>query len=289
MYVSWRLEAMGQDQLHEIDRLLAPQRAAWRRYKDEEMRGELSPLGRVDYVHLPPGEVVVGAPGGVPLPQGPLPDGQQVRLVRSAGQLLLHATPPVPVGGTPREQAELKNDDVIAIGRARLLVGGLPQQPAVAVYDLEAPARRAYQGLRYYGDDSRYAVLGKLERHPQPRMVTVEASRGGPQQLQAVGVVHFNIGAVRCALEAYAHGPGTLFLLFKDLTNGRPGGTYAGGRFLYGRLTPEGSVLLDFNQAWNPLCAYSKYFHCPMPPRRNWLRVAIPVGEQDYGAHPSGP
>jgi uncharacterized protein (DUF1684 family) len=44
-------------------------------------------------------------------------------------------------------------------------------------------------------------------------------------------------------------------------------------------------VLLDFNRAWNPLCAYSHYFHCPLPPRSNWLPVALPVGEQTYAAH----
>ena len=63
-------------------------------------------------------------------------------------------------------------------------------------------------------------------------------------------------------------------------------GSYGAGRFLSTPILPNDQVILDFNQAWNPLCAYSKFFHCPMPPKQNHLDIAIPAGERAYpGSH----
>ena len=284
VYVTWRMDRAARAQLQEVDRMLEPQRRAHRAEKDAEMKGELSPLGRVDYIHLPLGEVLVGRPA-LPLPAGAGPAAGEVRLVTGGGKITLRASPAVPVGGAPKEQAELQNGDVVAVGRVRLFATGMPADPSVAVYDLEAPARRAYRGLRYYPDDSRYTAVGQLERYGEPRKVQVEASRGGPQQMGAVGVIRFEIDGAPCELEAYSSGPGMLFLIFKDETNGKPGGSYGAGRFLYARTGPGDKVLLDFNQAWSPLCAYSHYYHCPLPPRRNWLKVAITAGERTYDAH----
>jgi uncharacterized protein (DUF1684 family) len=284
-YALWRVDRRAKTQLGEVDRMLGPQRTAWRAEKDGEMKGELSPLGRVDYIHLPLGEALVGGPA-LPLPAGAFDSSKAaVRLITGGGKVALQASPAVPVGGTPKEQADLQAGDVVALGRARLLVTGLPADPSVAVYDLEAPAKRAYRGLRYYPDDSRYTTVGQLERYGEPRKVQVEASRGGPQQMNALGVVRFELGDAACELEAYGSGPGMLFLIFKDETNGKPGGSYGAGRFLYARIAPGEKVLLDFNQAWNPLCAYSAYFHCPLPPRRNWLKLPVPAGERAYGEH----
>jgi uncharacterized protein (DUF1684 family) len=105
--------------------------------------------------------------------------------------------------------------------------------------------------------------------------------------MQALGMLRFTLAGTACSLEAYSEAPGTdqLFLIFKDGTSGQPGGSYGAGRFLHARVAADGQVLLDFNQAWNPLCAYSHYFHCPLPPRANWLPVKIPVGERTYADH----
>jgi hypothetical protein len=289
-YTAYRLEAADRREIAEIDKMLAPQRQKFREQQERRMRGELSPLARIDYVHLGPGDhQVVGGSGGpadIVVPRESLqPFAGQVRLSVSQpeGRLVLHAEPGVPVNGVPMDEGALKNGDVVALSQVRLLLAGLPGDPSVAVYDLNAPALRAYKGLHYYPDDSHYAVVGKLHPHPQPRPVKVESSRGPAQELMELGEVRFELRGRELALIAYGHDPRTLFILFKDPTNGRT--TYGAGRFLYAPLGPEGRVLLDFNQAWNPLCAYSKYYHCPLPPRKNWLKIAIPVGEKSYGAH----
>jgi uncharacterized protein (DUF1684 family) len=69
-----------------------------------------------------------------------------------------------------------------------------------------------------------------------------------------------------------------LFVPFTDLSNGR--GSYGGGRYLDLRIPPAGTatMLLDFNRAYNPSCAYDHRFSCPIPPAENHLEVAIPAG-----------
>ena len=72
-----------------------------------------------------------------------------------------------------------------------------------------------------------------------------------------------------------------LFFVFRDLTSGKE--TYPAGRFLYAALPQAGRVVLDFNLAENPPCAFTPYATCPLPPPQNRLQVRIEAGELDYG------
>jgi len=75
--------------------------------------------------------------------------------------------------------------------------------------------------------------------------------------------------------------PNDLFVVFKDATSGDT--TYGAGRFLWVKGTTDGKTVVDFNQAWNPLCAYSDGYNCPLAPPENRLSIPIPVGEAPYG------
>ncbi len=276
---------------------LARARQQFRAEQDGRMRGELSPLARVDYVHLPEGEHRVGSGDGATVrldPEASTGAGEvrlRVDADGTARRLAVQARPAVARNGVPVTTAVLASGDVLALGRLRLLVTGLPEDPAVALYDPAAPAQKSYRGLLYFPDDERFVARGRLERYPTPRSVRLDASRGEPRPLLALGTLHFTLGGTAASLEAYSDSPASgtapaqLFLIFKDQTNGQPDGSYGAGRFLTPRLLAGDEVVLDFNQAWNPLCAYSHYFHCPLPPRRNWLPLAIPAGERAYPAH----
>lgn len=274
-------------------RLLA-QRQQFRAQQDARLRSELSPLSRIDFTHLPVGEHTVGSDASatvqLALPKdGPAPGQIRLQVVAETGllRLLLKAEPAIPRNGVPTTQAALRNGDVLAVGRIRLLVVGLPEDPAVAVYDPAAKARLDYIGLIYFPDDERLVTRGKLARYPAPRSVRLDSSRGEPRPMQALGLLHFTLAGTPLTMEAYSEGPESdqLFLIFKDQTSGKPDGSYGAGRFLTTRLLADDAVVLDFNQAWNPLCAYSHYFHCPLPPRSNWLPVPIAAGERTYPAH----
>lgn len=269
--------------------------AATQAFRDEQdtlMRSELSPLARIDYVHLTVGEHPLTGDGGaiLSLPaEALLPYAGKVRIaVRPPSGLTLFADPPVKLDGALVGQATLTKGQVIALGLIRLLVSGGDSDRALAVYDLGSPARRAYTGLHYFPSDDRYRVRARLTRYAQPRSVRLSASRGEDKEMSALGLLHFTLpGDVAESMEAYLEQPGgsRLFLIFRDGLSGKPGGSYGAGRFLYATLDRDDTVWLDFNQAWNPLCAYSAYFHCPLPPRQNWLRSPLPVGERVYAEH----
>ncbi|MDQ2944534.1 MAG: DUF1684 domain-containing protein, partial [Acidobacteriota bacterium] len=74
-----------------------------------------------------------------------------------------------------------------------------------------------------------------------------------------------------------------LFFIFKDQTSGK--GTYPSGRFLYADLAANGQVVLDFNKAYNPPCAFTPYATCPLPPVQNRLTARVEAGELNYGHH----
>lgn len=264
---------------------LVQARKVWRGQQEQMLRSELSPLSRVEFVHLPVGDHVVAA-DAAPLKLSAAamaPYQGNIRLRVEPGKLMLSAEPSVRLNGQFTGQAELANGNVIAVGRLRLMVVGLPADPSIAVYDPQAPEQRSFAGLHYFPDDGRYVAKAHLERYPQPRPVRVAASRGSDKELTALGTLRFTLMGQASSLEAYSEGEGTgrLFLIFKDETSGKPGGSYGAGRYLYATLHGD-DTLLDFNQAWNPLCAYSSYFHCPIPPRQDWLTQAIPVGEKPY-------
>lgn len=270
----------------EVEAALVLARKAWRAEQDQFMRSELSPLARIDYVHLPPGEHRIAAlapPFGLPA-AALFPDAGDLRLRRKGNEMLLLADPPVARNGARVTTADLKNGDVLAIGRIRFLIAGMPGDPAVAVYDEDAPARRAYRALRYYPEHPGEVGRAHLSRYAEPRKVAIAASRGEDKELFALGMLHFTLAGNPGSMEAYAEQPGStqLFLIFKDKTAEERDGSYGAGRYLYAKLEGDGTVYLDFHQAWNPLCAYSAFFHCPLPPRSNWLPFAIPAGEKRY-------
>ncbi len=72
-----------------------------------------------------------------------------------------------------------------------------------------------------------------------------------------------------------------LFFIFRDATTGKE--TYGAGRFLYAELPKDGRIVLDFNKAYNPPCAFTPYATCPLPPPQNRLGVPIEAGEKTYG------
>jgi hypothetical protein len=72
-----------------------------------------------------------------------------------------------------------------------------------------------------------------------------------------------------------------LFYIFKDETSGKE--TYPAGRFFYSGMPKDGQVILDFNKAYNPPCAFTPYATCPLPPPENRLAVRIEAGEKRYG------
>lgn len=148
--------------------------------------------------------------------------------------------------------------------------------------DPDSPVDAAtFSGLRYYPPSATHVLRARLE--PLEReVVMLTTSTGDAQPYFRVGRAAFELGAQPLALTLYRPTYETeverFFIPFRDATSGVE--TYGAGRYLEAGLLPDGHVLLDFNYAYSPFCAYNGRYRCPLPPAENRLLVPIHAGEK---------
>jgi uncharacterized protein (DUF1684 family) len=143
--------------------------------------------------------------------------------------------------------------------------------------------RATFAGLRYFAPTADFRVTARLVRQPVLLPQPLAMSLGAPESYQRWGTAEFELGGQPQKLTLLQKaGDKQLFVPFTDPTNGQQ--TYAAGRFLDVPLPPaEANELeLDFNQTYNPYCAYNHEFSCPRPPAENRLTVPVAAGEQAY-------
>jgi len=145
--------------------------------------------------------------------------------------------------------------------------------------------RGNFKGLDYYPPDSKYRFELELFKHSNPEAIKIEDTKGNEREFLRWGEFRFEIDNTDCKLQAYKSSLENelLFVPFRDATSGEE--TYGAGRYLEleaGRhQTSKGKWILDFNNAYNPWCAYSKDYACPFTPPENWLKVPIYAGEKN--------
>lgn len=144
--------------------------------------------------------------------------------------------------------------------------------------------RASFRGLSYYPPDKSVVFECVLARLPAPRQVTMSTSKNRPRPMWHIGALSFRYQRQPCTLQVYtsvdtADG-GDWFIPFIDATNGAE--TYGGGRFLDIARPSSDTVMLDFNYAYNPYCAYSHRYDCPIPPMENVLPIPVRAGERVY-------
>lgn len=144
----------------------------------------------------------------------------------------------------------------------------------------------SFHGLNYFPVDPAYRIRAKFLPAGQRRIITLPTSDGKEKRYREYGYAEFTLhGKVNrlLILEIIDMGVyrGTLFLAFGDETSARE--TYGAGRYLDVKKEKGAStILLDFNMAYNPYCAYNDNYSCPLPPQENLLGVAIRAGEKNY-------
>ena len=189
-------------------------------------------------------------------------------------------------GGTPQRTATA-GPSSIQIGRYRLR---LSHQgfPALIVFDPKSPHFKEYKGLKYFPINLAYRYELPLTRSERPERVIVESTRGNARPARRVGWCDFKAGNTAVRLEAVqllepGVGENDISVFFRDSTTGRD--SYPVGRYVDVKQITTGKYLLDFNLAYNPACAFSDYYNCPIPSRANTLAVPIPAGEMDSHYH----
>jgi uncharacterized protein (DUF1684 family) len=191
------------------------------------------------------------------------------------------------MNGKPVEMAELVPDSRNArlqLDRLTLWVHASGDRYAIRMRDPESPLRRDFRGLNWFPVDESYRVVARYVPYDKPKQVPIQNLAGDSLALPIAGYVVFTLHGQEYRLEAEADEQVELSFVFRDLTSGKE--TYAASRFLDTDLVKDGAVILDFNEAYNPPCAYNPYTTCPLPPPANRLRVRIEAGEKNYHARP---
>jgi hypothetical protein len=144
-----------------------------------------------------------------------------------------------------------------------------------------------FSGLDYYPVDFKYRLQLSLKTYDNPEIFKIITSSGKARDTVRMGFFEFELGGLPCKLYVYKildvqkRYPGHIFIPFRDATSGEE--TYGGGRYIDLQENDSGFYVIDFNEAYNPLCAYGKTtYSCPIPPAENTLPVAIYAGEKVY-------
>jgi uncharacterized protein (DUF1684 family) len=161
------------------------------------------------------------------------------------------------------------------------------------VFDPHSPHFKQYKGISYFPIDLSYRYEVELKRYPKPEQTVIMSTRGNHRKAERIGWVDFLVGDKPFRLEAThliepGSAEGTVDIFFRDATSGKE--SYPVGRYVDLKKLEKGKYLLDFNMAYNPACAFSEYYNCPVPPKSNMLMVAIRAGEKDshYHSMPGG-
>jgi uncharacterized protein len=262
---------------------------AWRAERDERLRSPDGWLTLVGLYWLKPGENRFGADpaNSIPLAGDGVP-AHAGTIVREGDSASLEAaSADVRIGGRHVADMPLADDrsedpTVLELGDLRMHVicrGG--DRLALRVRDHVAPALTDFSGMDHFPIDIGWRMTGRLEPEESDEPMEIVDVTGIVTHEASPGRVAFEREGRTWRLRSLDGGHGRLWLIFGDATNGIE--TYGGGRFLYtDPLAEDGTLVVDFNLAYNPPCVFSPYATCPLPPAANRLPLRIEAGELLY-------
>jgi uncharacterized protein len=183
--------------------------------------------------------------------------------------------------GKPVQTVELRPDtrsDQIAIGDLKLMVHRSGDRYAIRLRDRHSALRENFAGTRWFPIDPSYRIVAKWVPYDKPRIVQIQNIKGDVGSVEIPGYASFSLhGQPIKLLEVEGN---DFEVVFRDATSGHE--TYGAARFLDSEAPKDGTVVLDFNKAYNPPCAYNPYTTCPLPLPENRLEVPIQAGEKKY-------
>jgi uncharacterized protein (DUF1684 family) len=193
-------------------------------------------------------------------------------------------------GNTAASAMVLRDDgaeepDVIEANGASIVVHRSGKRVSLRVRDLNGERARTFQGFEWFPISRDYHVLGRFIPDATPSSLPVVNTFGDVDSYQTEGVVEFQLNGETLRLRPFTTEPGRFYFVFNDASSGNE--TYEAARFLYSDLRPDGTTILDFNEAYNPPCAFNPFTTCPIPLPENRLPAKVLAGEKKYrGAKP---
>ncbi len=198
-----------------------------------------------------------------------------------AGILLLGQGILAPTRGADQKEVALQEERVMKWRKERDVFFKSHQRSPLLPQD-----KKHFKGLRYYPFDPKYIFSGQIDRFVfhinNPKYyATFLTNKGTNKRYLRYGKFHFTLDGREYTIEIYKSIlSDILFIPFKDETNEKE--TYEGGRYIDAEILPDYKMVLDFNMAYHPSCAYNEKFVCILPPRENMLDVEIRAGEKNF-------
>ena len=202
-----------------------------------------------------------------------------VLVVLLFGVLFLFQGVPVVRGGVGQEEIKSEEQRVVKWIKERDAFFKSHQRSPLSTKD-----KKSFNGLKYYPFNDQYVFRGTIERYilhiNNPKYyATFLTNKGTNKRYLRYGKFRFALDGRQYDLEIYKSIlSDMLFIPFKDKTNGKE--TYEGGRYIDAEILPDYKMVLDFNMAYHPSCAYNEKFICVLPPRENMLDIEIRAGEK---------
>jgi uncharacterized protein (DUF1684 family) len=268
---------------------------AWRALREREISAPDGWLSLVALDWLKPGVNSFGAAADNTIHIANAPD--RIGLLTVSGQTVQLLSPhdgfpaDLTLDGKPAREGVLSVVDLhpstLAWHSLTMIVLPRGDRYALRVKDANSPARTAFHGLNWYPPNIDYAIEARwIPSNPQ-RTLHIPTVIGVTLDLPSPGVAEFQLAGKTLRLDPVLESAQdtALFFILRDTTSQTT--TYPAARFLRAAfpdhgLTEPGAIILDFNQLYNPPCAYTPFATCPLPPEQNRLPVAIEAGEQRY-------
>jgi uncharacterized protein (DUF1684 family) len=265
----------------------AEQISEWRQARHERLSSSSGWLTLVGLEWLQEGKNRIGSGDNndIVLPGGPAYWGS----VELNGETLMFYRaddPLVTVNGGHEQQVQMVADTE---GEPTLVTAGslsfypiFRESYALRVKDAEATTLKSFTGVEQYDIDENWRIEGRFTTAEAGTTVEIANVLGQVEPSAVYGVFEFEREDREHRMLALGdENSSTLWFIFNDRTNGRE--TYGAGRFLYSDGMPQDDrLVVDFNKAYNPPCAFNDYSTCPLPPPENRLNLAVTAGEKDF-------
>jgi len=259
----------------------------FRAKREANLRGEYGWLSLAGLFWLQEGENAFGSAAGNPvrLPARAAERagvftlrGGQVTVSAEEGIFLLLNESELSPASAPLKSDVSGQADFLFLGDLRLAVIERGGRPVIRVWDPQSAVRRDFGGCLWFEPDARFRVTAKVETYAEPKPVMIEDIVGITRPAEMQAALAFALDGHEYRLDAERLEDGSYDMIFKDSTAGKS--TYPAGRYLTSEAGEGGRVVIDFNYAYNPPCAFTEFATCPLPLPQNVLPVAIQAGEK---------
>jgi uncharacterized protein (DUF1684 family) len=261
----------------------------WRAKHEADYRRDWVPIAGLHPLKAGSNTAGSGATNDIVLPASTpvnlgrfLRNDQTVRFEPAADAHVLLNGQPVTTPIDLRDDRTPKSDE-LTVGDVRLVVHVSGETRSIRVRDPNGAQAKGFLGFSWFPIDLQYRVVGRFIKDAQPQAIKVLNTFGELDEYKSEGVVEFSLSGRTLRLRPFTTRPKRFYFVFRDASSGEE--TYEAARFLYADLLDDGTTVLDFNQAYNPPCAFNPYTTCPIPIRENRLSVKILAGEKDYPVH----